>query len=230
MPTLKYLFKNITLLNVILFLSILLSVNFIVFPLLNINLQYSLPSIKKPEQNNVQASPQPEPPMAADYMLIAEQNLFHPERKIPEKKEEKQLPKPEFILYGTLIADGTNIAYMEDVKAPYNTGGRGKRQKVVSKGTSFSGFILTEVYHDRVVMVRGEEKIEVKITDQQYKKARGTETTATTPIADVKAAPAQEKKDVAAQPQSAQSGRVEVKTTAPTRRKTEQGVIRGGIR
>ncbi len=187
MHTLRYIFKNITILNILLFLTILSLANFTVLPLVDINLQYSLPTLKKTEKENTEVTTQPETPVIADYMLIAEQNLFHPERKIPEKKEEKQLPKPEFVLYGTLITDDSSIAYMEDMKAPYNTAGRGKRQKALQKGAVFNGFTLTEIHHDNVVMVRGEEKIDVKITDQQYKKSRGSEIT--TPVAGVKSSP-----------------------------------------
>lgn len=187
MHTLRYIFKNITILNILLFLTILSLANFIVLPLVDINLQYSLPTLKKTKKENTEVTTQPETPVISDYMLIAEQNLFHPERKIPEKTEEKQLPKPEFVLYGTLITDDSSIAYMEDMKAPYNTTGRGKRQKALQKGAVFSGFTLTEIHHDNVVMVKGEEKIDVKITDQQYKKARGSEITA--PVAGVKSSP-----------------------------------------
>ena len=98
--------------------------------------------------------------------MIAEENLFHPERKIPaEKKVEQALPKPEFVLYGTLITDDIKLAYLEDRKAPYNTPGRGKRQTVLKIGDTMSSFTVKEIDTDKVVMVRGEDRIEVNVID-----------------------------------------------------------------
>lgn len=105
------------------------------------------------------------PPPAAEYLVVSDQNIFHPARIIPSEQKNIQLAaKPEFLLYGTLITDTAAIAYMEDRKAPRSSPGRGKRQQPVMLGKSLSGYTLAEVYHDRVVMVRGEDSIEVKIS------------------------------------------------------------------
>jgi hypothetical protein len=105
-------------------------------------------------------------PHAAEYSIISDQNLFHPERKIPVEKKMPQLAaKPEFVLYGTLISDTVAIAYMEDRKVDYSSPGRGNRQHAVMLGTSLSNYTLAEIYHDRVLMVRGEDRIEVRIAD-----------------------------------------------------------------
>lgn len=118
----------------------------------------------------------------ADYMIIAEQNPFHPERKIPvEKKAEQPLPKPEFVLYGTLITDDLSLAYMEDKKAPVSTPGRGNRQTPLKVGQSLSGFTLKEIEAEKVVMVRGEEIMTVYLNDPNAPKKR--ETTITSPPA-----------------------------------------------
>lgn len=103
-------------------------------------------------------------PSLSDYMIIAEQNLFHPDRKIPvEKKEAQQMPKPELILYGTLVTDGMSVAYVEDKKNPKTSPGRGKRQNVMKKGDSVGGFILKEIEADRIVLSRGEEAMVVHL-------------------------------------------------------------------
>ncbi len=180
MQILRYLLKNITILNIILSIILLLLAYFTVLPLLDMNIQLALRPLKKTETENIASASPHQTPMLTDYFIIAEQNIFHPDRKIPEKKEEKQLPKPEFVLYGTLVTDDASVAYMEDMKAPHSTTGRGKRQKAIPKGGIFSGFTLSEVHHDKVVMVKADEKIEVRITDQQNKKPRATETTPTT--------------------------------------------------
>lgn len=177
MQALRYILQNITVLNIIL-MAILLTLGYTtVLPLVDMDIQLALKTPKKIETEEAPSNEPAQTPMLTDYMIIAEQNLFHPERKIPEKKEEKQLPKPEFVLYGTLITEEASIAYMEDMKAPHNTAGRGKRQKAIQKGSMFSGFILSEVHHEKVVMVRADERIEVRVTDQQNKKQRTTETT-----------------------------------------------------
>ncbi len=200
MQILRYILKNITILNIILMCCLSLTSYFVILPLLDMNVNIALPSFKKNETENLINTTQVQMPALSDYMLIADQNLFHPERKIPEKKEEKQLPKPEFVLYGTLISDTASIAYMEDMKAPYNTTGRGKRQKAIQKGATFSGFVLSEIHHDKVVMLRGEERIEVSVLDQQNKKSRGTETTASAPTGLNIPQPSQEIKSPAEQP------------------------------
>ncbi len=189
---------------------------------MDMSLNYNPPTMKKSEpQQNPDAPDQAGIPAIPDYMLIAEQNLFHPERRIPEKKEEKQLPKPEFVLYGTLITDDTGIAYMEDLKAPYNTAGRGNRQKAIQKGSIFSGFSLSEIHHDKVVMLRGDERIDVKITEQKNKKPRIAALPAT---GDVKSE-ALEQPEVRNATQQPSRGRAEVRTSTPRPdriRETEQ--------
>lgn len=118
----------------------------------------------------------------ADYMVVAEQNPFHPERKIPvAEKAEQPLPKPEFVLYGTLITDDLSIAYMEDLKAPISTPGRGNRQSPLRIGQSLSGFTLKEIEPEKVVMVRGEERMTLHLNDPNTQKKRETVVAATLP-------------------------------------------------
>lgn len=112
-------------------------------------------------------------PPLQDYLVIADQNLFHPERRIPPLKTEKEIPRPEFVLYGTLVSDDISIAYLGDKKAPRSTTGRGARQTSVQVGGVMSGYTLKEVLHDRVVMVRGDDRIEVRVIAPGGKKERG---------------------------------------------------------
>jgi hypothetical protein len=106
-----------------------------------------------------------------DYVVITEKNLFHPERKMPsEKKEELQLAKPEFILYGTLITGEKRVAYIEDRKNPYSTPGREKRQVAVNEGDMIAGYKLAEVNAESILLVRGEDKIIVTLSSQKERK------------------------------------------------------------
>jgi hypothetical protein len=168
--------RNLHLLNLALLAVILCFAYYLLFPLTEMPVTYFIPLVK---EGALGKKPGTEPPIQQtpnpmDYTLIAEQNLFHPERKIPpEKKAEAPLPKPEFVLYGTLITPDLGIAYLEDKKsAPVTTPGRGKRQTAVKKGESLSGFILKELHNDRVVMIRGEESMIVYLNDPQVPKAR----------------------------------------------------------
>ena len=173
MNRVKSLFRNINLLNLILITAVIIFGNYIVLPFLNINFKYALPAGKKTIIIKEEKPPVIEIPSHMDYTMVAEENLFHPERKIPlEKKVEQPLPKPDIVLYGTLITDDISLAYIEDLKAPFSTPGRGKRQTALRKGDTISGFTLKDVEADKIVMVRGEEKMLVYLIDPSHPKTR----------------------------------------------------------
>lgn len=180
MNKMNYLWRSINLLNMILLGAVLFLASCIVLPLFNVDIKYSLPVTQKiveikggeGEKGKEEEPVQSQTASGLDYLVIAEQNLFHPERKIPT--DEKNMPKPEFILYGTLITDTTKIAYLEDLKVPHSTPGRGKRQLALHIGNVLSGYTLSEVYHDMVVMAKGDEKIELKVIDPSKPKTRET--------------------------------------------------------
>jgi len=169
----KNLVKNISVLNVLLAASIVFAFIYIFFPLLTVSTIISLPAEKKELEHISKIEAEIAYPSSSDYILVADDNLFHPERKIPPEKktEEKPLPKPEFVLYGTLISSDLQIAYIEDLKEPRITKGRGKRQIPLRKGDTMSGFVLKEIVPEKVMMIRGDEKIIVQIHDQNYKKS-----------------------------------------------------------
>jgi hypothetical protein len=173
MHRLKYIFRNINLLNIMLIASVIILANYIILPVFNMSITYTPPSGKKIISDKDEKPAESHIPSPSDYMIIAEENLFHPERKIPpEKKEEQSLSKPEFVLYGTLIADDLSLAYVEDLKAPRSTPGRGKRQTAMKEGDILSGFTLKEIEAEKIVMVRGEERIIVPINDPSHPKDR----------------------------------------------------------
>lgn len=174
MQRVKYFFRNINLLNLIL-LAIIVLILYTIFPSFKMQLKYSLPAIKKSLDNQEEKLLESRTHIISpsDYMPISEENLFHPERRIPpEKKVEQPLPKPEFVLYGTLITNDTSFAYLEDAKEPRNTPGRGKRQITLEKGDTLSGFNLKEVKVDSIVMARGEEKITIYVYNRNNPKKR----------------------------------------------------------
>jgi len=211
---LKSLLKHINLLNIVLLICSLILAQHVLFPLLNFQMQFTLPSAKIQHFSNNQESKPPVIHFATlmDYAIVSEENLFHPDRKIPvAKKEEPSLPKPDFILYGILLSDTVNIAYLEDKNAPRNTPGRGKRQTSLKKGDALSGFTLKEVDIDKIVMARGEEKMTVYVRDPQKPKSREFITTSSP-------SPAQStSKTVAQKP----GGQVSSSTPQPSKPKIE---------
>ena len=189
MSRIRIFLKNVNPLNIMLIALIVFMANYAVLPLLNMKITYTPVAHKKisnvASKDKGDESVEGQNPSAMDYTIIADQNLFHPERIIPpEKKEEAALPKPEFVLYGTVIADDLRLAYMEDKKALRTTPGRGNRQTILKEGNTMSGFTLKEIDPDKVVMVRGEETLVVKVMDRSAKKQRevvGTTSTTAPP-------------------------------------------------
>jgi hypothetical protein len=169
----KSFFRHLSLLNIGLVLFLTMFFSSLISPGLRTVFHYELPHVKRSMSSTEKHFTDLQPPAISNYVSISENNVFHPDRKIPmpsEKKAEAELPalpKPDVILYGTLITDDTSVAYLEDLKSPYNTRGRGRRQLVLRKGDTLSGFTLQEVDVDRIVMARGQEKIIIKIHEKR---------------------------------------------------------------
>jgi type II secretory pathway component PulC len=167
MRALRYLYRSINLLNILLLLMIVSVIVFAVSPLFRMKVKYTLPVGKAkvadqsaPSKETVQTT------SPADYVIVSENNLFHPDRMIPpEKKDEKLLPRPELVLFGTVVSDGVSVAYIEDKKSPRTSPGRGKRQSVVRKGDVLGGFVLKDIETDRIILSRGEETMVVRLTE-----------------------------------------------------------------
>jgi type II secretory pathway component PulC len=169
----KYILRNITVLNLLLMAALAAFASYALFPLMTLNVTYKPPVVKKKAQPAAAQGTGEQPSVSiSDYMTMAEENLFHPERIIPVEKR-AELPKPEFVLFGTLITDDVSVAYMEDKKAPVTSPGRGKRQVPLKKGQALSGFTVKEIEKTRVVMVRGEETLVVNLDVQKTREAGG---------------------------------------------------------
>lgn len=193
-PGMKRFLKNINLLNIVLIVAILIFINYTILPLFNMSMSYTLPRGKKPSVQKDEKVAESTVPSLTDYVMIAEDNLFHPEREIPvEKADSQPLEQPEFVLYGTLITDGVRVAYLEDLKSPRSTQGRGKRQTVVKIGDHMSGFTLKEIYPDKVIMVRGEDTMVVDLLDSSSKKTRVSKSPLKRPMSPSARAPQKQK-------------------------------------
>jgi type II secretory pathway component PulC len=166
------LLKQITLLNCILVAGILALGYFVLLPAFTKEVKVVVKAATPlaAEQKKSAAVEPPNPPLQ-DYAVVAEKNLFHPERIIPVIKVVVEVPRPEFVLYGTLIANNVSIAYISDSKVPRTTPGRGQRQTGLKIGETMSGYTLKEVLPDRVVMVHGDDRIEVNVTASKKKRS-----------------------------------------------------------
>jgi type II secretory pathway component PulC len=174
MPGIKYLFQSMNVLNGLLTVAVATVAYFTVIPFLNLDIQMSLPAAKETVERSGEKPALPQNYSPVDYAVVSEQNLFHPERKIPpEKKDEKAIPRPEVVLYGIMITGDTSIAFVEDKKAPYSTPGRGKRQMALKKGDTLNGYILREIEANRIVLVKGEDKIVVMLDDNMDRRKSG---------------------------------------------------------
>lgn len=171
MSRVRYFFLSMNVLNGLLAATVVTVVFFAVIPFLKPAVQPISPAKETVAWSGETAAPS-QSSFPADYAVISEQNLFHPERKIPpEKEQEKDIPKPDLFLYGIMIMDDTSFAFVEDRKAPYSTAGRGKRQLTLKKGESLGGYILSEIEANRIVLVKGEDKLVVMLDDRKKRKA-----------------------------------------------------------
>jgi hypothetical protein len=182
----RWILSNLSVVNIVLAAVLIVFANNMFLPLFGKSAKLTLPSLKKQAAvpaKTTEKAVESKSPSPSDYFLIAEQNIFHPERKIPVEKKDgaaPPLPMPDFVLYGTLTLNDLRIAYMEDRKAPQNAPSRGKKQMPLRLGEALSGFILKEIDADKVVMVRGDEKLSVYLNDVSKSKTR--ESSAAAPV------------------------------------------------
>jgi hypothetical protein len=113
----------------------------------------------------------------ADYTLIGEKNLFHPDRVIPEEKKTSApitLSRPELILHGTMMTSELKIAYLEDKKAAPKTPGRSAQYIVVKEGDNVSGYILKQITESMVFLANGEEQMTLYLDERKDRKGEIT--------------------------------------------------------
>ncbi|MEW6332828.1 MAG: hypothetical protein AB1558_01000 [Thermodesulfobacteriota bacterium] len=119
---------------------------------------------------------EPAKPPIADYALIGEQNLFHPDRAVPEGKKPpvSPQPRPELVLHGTMITGELKIAYLADKKAAQKTPGRSAPHIVVKEGDPVSGYVLRQITETMVVLANGEEQMTLYLDELKDRKGEIT--------------------------------------------------------
>ena len=147
------------------------------------NTKYSLPQAKpKPVEEAEKLQEKSVNILPSDYTVIGELNLFHPERRVPVDKKAEEIPKPEIILYGTMIQDNVQYAFIEDKKNPKTTPGRGSRQTTIKKGDVISGFVVSEIGTDRITLTKGDDKMTVLLTNADKRNGSTASTNVQRPI------------------------------------------------
>ena len=165
----RWLISNFTLLNVLLAVLLLCAVIYGAWPFFGPAIDVAPAAVAESASAPAEAATVVPAHSPVDFAVVAEQNLFHPERRLPQGKDQA-LSRPDVVLYGTLITGETSIAYVEDRKSPQSSPGRGKRQVALKKGSQLSGYVLPEVYAERIVLVKGDDRIVVGLSDDRNKR------------------------------------------------------------
>jgi hypothetical protein len=193
MRTIRYLVRSINPLNILLLIIMVAAAIGILFPLMRANARYTLPQVKpKPVEEAEKPQEKIGNILPSDYTIIGELNLYHPERRVPVDKKAEEIPKPELILYGTMVQDNVQYAFIEDKKSPKTTPGRGNRQTTIKKGDVIGGFVVSEIGTDRITLTKGDEKMTVLLANADKRNSStGTQRPiqTTTPVTPAQAAP-----------------------------------------
>ncbi|MGE5790171.1 MAG: hypothetical protein ACM33C_04845 [Syntrophaceae bacterium] len=114
----RWLISNLTLLNVLLAVLLPCAVIYGAWPFFGPGIDVAPAAVAEPAAAPAVVATAAAPGHSpVDFAVVAEQNLFHPERRLPQGKDHA-LPRPDVVLYGTLIKGETSIACVEDRKSP----------------------------------------------------------------------------------------------------------------
>lgn len=180
MKVLRYLIHNATVMNVVLLALIIALVAVTVISVVRMRHTHALPGIKARPPGEEAQRVDLQPKLPSDYAVIGEANLFHPDRIIPVDRK-AEVPRPEIVLYGTMI-DTTRLAFIEDRKNPVTTPGRGRRQRVVKMGEEIGGYAVAGIETDSIVLVRGDDRMTVRLSPPDKRKAADAPPAAQQPV------------------------------------------------
>jgi hypothetical protein len=109
----------------------------------------------------------------ASYIMIAEKNIFSPERKefsITGIDQSKPMMRPQIILYGVTISKDYESATIVNPGRPLR---KGEREMTTLKiGDRVGEYKLAKILPDRITMEAGEDSFEVLLFDSSMPKKR----------------------------------------------------------
>ena len=131
-------------------------------------------------ESNPSAEDQEEPASIASFILIAEKNIFSPERKefpivapppgSPGSEVKKPMVRPQIILYGVTIAGDYKSA---SIAHPGRALQKGEREIMTAKiGDRIGDYKLGKILPDRIALEAPEDNFEVFLYDPKVPKKR----------------------------------------------------------
>lgn len=173
----RFFLQSLNLLNLLMTAIAIAVFHYFLNPLLTTPIAVKVPAPSDASSGMPARTDEATKPSTADYALIGEQNLFHPNRLIPEGKKmptPATLPRPELALHGTMIAGELKVAYLEDKKAAPKTPGRNAPSIVVREGDHVSGYILKQITENMIVLANGEEQMSLYLDELKDRKGEIT--------------------------------------------------------
>jgi len=139
---------------------------------------------KDPQAASIVMGSQRDPKSIASYILIAEKNIFNPERKdfpVTPIEKSKQNVRPQVILYGVTVAGDYESA---SVVNPGRALRKGERETMTLKiGEKIGEYKLAKIQPDRITMESNGDSFEVLLYDSRNPKKRMEVKTETKPPA-----------------------------------------------
>ena len=138
---------------------------------------------KKPQASPILGG-QKEPPSIKSYILIAEKNIFSPERKefsllTGAGGGKKPLVRPQVILYGVTIFDSYRAASIVSPGRPLK---KGEREMITLKvGDPVGEYKIAKILSDRITLQAEEDSFDVLLYDASMPKKRMDVKTETKP-------------------------------------------------
>ena len=118
---------------------------------------------------------QKEPSPGESSILVAEKNIFHPERKefpilMADQQGKKPIGRPQIILYGVTISGDYQAAAIASPSSPPK---KRERELITLKvGDQVGEYKLAKILPDRITMEAPEDTFEVLLYDSRFPKKR----------------------------------------------------------
>ncbi len=172
-----YLLQSLNLLNLVMTATAIAFFIYFLNPLLETQVSVKVPVPDDISPGMPRGTDETKKLSIADYSPIGEQNIFHPDRMIPEEKKSPApvvQPRPELILHGTMMTGELKIGYLEDKRAAQKSPGRNAPYIVVKEGDKVSGYTLKAITENMVVLANGEEQMTLYLDELKDRKGEIT--------------------------------------------------------